>query len=191
MASFFFVMIAVFAIMLSVFKKMAQNEADSKKANQKIDGMTADELRQAAFGPQNNKNNKPQTPVKKQMQSLFAGTIDETKKASTKTTEKSAAKKSAPRKKDKSLEYFNRPENKKVEEDILTRSVNNAREDFNDDSIKESADKHEACSAPHFEESEDLYKTVRDLMVFGPNCKMSYERDFIAEGERMIELQKG
>lgn len=154
------------AVMASMAKKNAKNAQDEARAKQRIDGMTQDDLRRAAFGA-------PATGDK-------AARVQSVKQQSGK---KQPVKKQSPKKADTKVKTF--------EEDILKRSVSNASEDFSDDSIKESADKHEMCSAPHFEETEDFNKTVRDLMVFGPNCKMSYERDFIAEGEKMLNLIKG
>ncbi|MBE5906976.1 MAG: hypothetical protein E7277_09405 [Lachnospiraceae bacterium] len=80
---------------------------------------------------------------------------------------------------------------KKMEEqarqgDILDRSSQAVSEDFSQDQLKEESGKHEQCSIGHYEESEDSMKTVMDLMVMGPNCTISYERDFVAEGEKLI-----
>ena len=159
-------------------KKSAKNAQDDAQANQRIDGMTPDDLHRAAFGtPATNIKKAKTKPVKKQS-------------SKTQSVKKDDNNRFADRKKaDNKANRDNKV--KTFEEDILMRSVSNASEDFDDDTIKESADKHENCSAPHFEETEDFNKTVRDLIVFGPNCKMSYERDFIAEGEKMLNLIKG
>lgn len=171
-------MVAVCILIATLLKKSAQNDAESRRANQRIDGMTADDMRAAAFGQQ-------QATTKKQSVKPATSLFNTQSKPANKPVKNNPAK-SKPA---KSTSVKNMSA-KKLEEDILTRSVHNAGEDFNDDTIRESADKHEYCSAPHFEETEDFNKTVRDLIVFGPNCNMSYERDFIAEGERMLNLGK-
>ncbi|MGN0169670.1 MAG: hypothetical protein ACI39H_02790 [Lachnospiraceae bacterium] len=74
-----------------------------------------------------------------------------------------------------------------TKEDILSRSTQGVREDFGEDTLKKEADRHEFCVEGHYEQQKELLKTVEDLMVLGPNCTLSYERDFIAEGEKMIE----
>ena len=127
----------------------------------------------AALAGKNNKNFRDRNAVDRQVDGM---TQEDMRKAVFGAQQAANAKKTS---------------TKKFEEDILTRSVSNANEDFSDDVIKDSSDKHEYCSAPHFEETEDFNKTVQDLIVFGPNCKMSYERDFIAEGEKMLNMQKG
>ena len=173
------IMVAVCVLIATLLKKSAQNDAEARRANQRIDGMTADDMRAAAFGQQ-------QATAKKQSVKPATSMFNAASKPAHKPVKNNPAK----RKPAKSTSIERKPE-KKLEDDILARSVSNAGEDFNDDTIRESADKHEYCSAPHFEETEDFNKTVRDLIVFGPNCNMSYERDFIAEGERMLNLNKG
>lgn len=78
------------------------------------------------------------------------------------------------------------PKNVTVEPEILKKSKEEVNEDFGYDIIRQAADKHDNCIEGHYEESADFMKTVQDLMVMGPNCSMSYERDFIAEGEKML-----
>ncbi|MBR5790047.1 MAG: hypothetical protein IKX99_08090 [Lachnospiraceae bacterium] len=179
-------MVVVCILIATFLKKSAQNDAEARRANQRIDGMTADDMRAAAFGQQ-------QATTKKQSVKPATSLFNTQSKPANKPVKNNTAK-SKPRKNtsDTYANYKKSTESsaKKLEEDILTRSVHNAGEDFNDDTIRESADKHEYCSAPHFEETEDFNKTVRDLIVFGPNCNMSYERDFIAEGEKMLNLGK-
>ncbi len=69
---------------------------------------------------------------------------------------------------------------------ILERAIDGASEDFDDDNLVLDAGHHENCTEVHYTESEDLMKKVSDLMILGPNCSMSYERDFVAEGEKMV-----
>ncbi|MBQ9342470.1 MAG: hypothetical protein IJK13_02140 [Lachnospiraceae bacterium] len=161
MALFFPIIIGV--VMLTVVSRLTKAAKDDLAGEKKVDGMTQDDLRQAAFGT--------------------------TAKAKPAKASKPAKAEKAPKKYKEKNAY--KTSSGKFEEDILTRSLNNTSENFDDDSIKDVADKHEYCSAPHFEETEDFNKTVMDLIVFGPNCKMSYERDFIAEGEKMLNMQKG
>lgn len=78
------------------------------------------------------------------------------------------------------------PKNVTVEPEILKKSKEEVNEDFGYDIIRQAADKHDNCIEGHYEESADFMKTVQDLMVMGPNCSMSYERDFISEGEKML-----
>lgn len=173
-------MVAVCILIATLLKKSAQNDAESRRANQRIDGMTADDMRAAAFGQQ-------QATAKKQSVKSATSLFNAQSKPVNKSVNKPVKSSSA---KSKPHKNVSESSTKKLEDDILARSVHNAGEDFNDDTIRESADKHEYCSAPHFEETEDFNKTVRDLIVFGPNCNMSYERDFIAEGEKMLNLGK-
>lgn len=76
------------------------------------------------------------------------------------------------------------PEN----DNILARSARNAEESFERDTLKQEAGHHENCVEGHYEASEDLMKQVEDLIVLGPNCSMSYERDFVAEGEKGLRF---
>lgn len=80
---------------------------------------------------------------------------------------------------------------KKMEEEerkdsILERSSKAVEEDFSQDVLEMEKDKHENCTTGHYEESEEFMKKVQDLMVMGPNCSISYERDFIAEGDEFL-----
>ena len=77
-----------------------------------------------------------------------------------------------------------------TKEDILSRSAKDVNEDFGEDTLKKEAGRHEACVEGHYEQKGDLLKTVEDLMILGPNCTISYERDFVGEGEKMVESFK-
>lgn len=185
MALFFPIIIGV--IMLTVVSRLTKAAKDDLTGEKKVDGMTQDDLRQAAFGT--TANAKP-TKASKPVKPVFTAKSEPKKTANTVKPAKASKRADKPTRSHQERTAFETSA-KKFEEDILTRSLNNTSENFDDDSIKDVADKHEYCSAPHFEETEDFNKTVMDLIVFGPNCKMSYERDFIAEGEKMLNMQKG
>ena len=70
--------------------------------------------------------------------------------------------------------------------EILYRSTQNVKEKFDEDILVKEADHHDNCIEGHYEEAEELMKKVEDLMILGPNCNISYERDFVAEGEKMV-----
>ena len=72
--------------------------------------------------------------------------------------------------------------------EILKRSTESVKEDFEKDDLVAEASHHEHCVQGHYEEEQDLMKKVEDLMIMGPNCNISYERDFVAEGEKMISF---
>ncbi len=71
---------------------------------------------------------------------------------------------------------------------ILEKSVKAVDEKFENDTLVQEAMKHEHCIQGHYEENQDLMKTVEDLMILGPNCSVSYERDFVAEGEKAVSF---
>lgn len=79
-----------------------------------------------------------------------------------------------------------RKEEEERKGDILERSNVAVAEDFDKDELKKDAGQHENCSIGHYEESPEFMQKVQDLMVMGPNCTISYERDFVAEGEQLI-----
>lgn len=72
--------------------------------------------------------------------------------------------------------------------EILKRSTESVKEDFEKDKLVAEVGRHEHCVQGHYEDEENLMKIVEDLMIMGPNCSISYERDFVAEGEKMISF---
>lgn len=75
-----------------------------------------------------------------------------------------------------------------VNDNIVKKSMQNVQEKFEEDVLVRDSEKHEHCIEGHYEENEDLIKRVEDLMVLGPNCTISYERDFVGEGEAFVSF---
>lgn len=71
---------------------------------------------------------------------------------------------------------------------IMERTTQNVQEDFSKDTLLMESDKHSFCVEGHYEEAEDYMKKVEDLMILGPNCSISYERDFVGEGEAYVSF---
>lgn len=80
--------------------------------------------------------------------------------------------------------------NPTVTPEILKRAEKEAEEDFSMDALIEQAKKNqeENCAMGlHIQEdTRDLMKQVSDLIIMGPNCTLEYERDFVGEGQDML-----
>lgn len=169
----FFVIIGI-AILSSINKS---NQAKSEKA--KAPTTVVQQMKRQ------NQTDKEAREAQKRQQQKLAYERAEQEKA--KKREEERAKEQRRREiKEREERMKKRKEKEERRGDILDRSNVAVAEDFDRDELKKDAGQHENCSLGHYEESEEFIKTVQDLMVMGPNCTISYERDFVAEGEALL-----